>query len=98
MRRPEFQNLFRVSGLNQHISCGKRKDGRPTVRDEALVFDKFENTRVTSTMTTTSRGRCTVQNVLDTEVDFVSSCVTGNFDAISERRQSSVCPTTSTIL
>lgn len=57
------------------------KNRRPTIRDEATFLNEIEDSRVTSTMATTSVS--TVQDVLDTQVDFVSRCVSSNFDAIT---------------
>ena len=61
-------------------------------------MNEFENTRVASTMATTSRGGCAVQDVLDTAVGFVSRGSSSNLDAISERGRGSVGPAASTVL
>ena len=80
------------------VAIQVEKDLRPTVWNKALFLNKLEDTRVASTMTTTSSGRCTVQDVLDAQVDFVSGCITSNFDAITQRREGPVRPAASTVL
>ncbi len=51
-----------------------------------------------STVATSSRVSCTVQNVLNAQVDFVSGGIAGDLDAVSQGRECPVGPATSAIL
>jgi hypothetical protein len=72
-----YQNSICTTAMAISIS----KNWRLTIRDKATFLNEIEDSRVTSTMATTSVS--TVQDVLDTQVDFVSRCVSSYFDAIT---------------
>ena len=87
-----------VAGSCDVLPSQKANKTLRTIWDKPLVVNEFKNTRVASTMATASRGGCAVQDVLNTEVDFVSRSISSNLDAISERGQGSVGPATSAVL
>jgi hypothetical protein len=74
-----YQNSICTTAMAISISISK--NWRLTIRDKATFLNEIEDSRVTSTMATTSVS--TVQDVLDTQVDFVSRCVSSYFDAIT---------------
>mmetsp|Transcript_30772 Transcript_30772/g.51145 ORF Transcript_30772/g.51145 Transcript_30772/m.51145 type:complete len:209 (+) Transcript_30772:104-730(+) len=53
------------------------------VRNITLFGNEFKDTRMTTTMTTSSLMGGTVQNVLNREIDFVSCRIASNLDPIS---------------
>mmetsp|Transcript_17021 Transcript_17021/g.39084 ORF Transcript_17021/g.39084 Transcript_17021/m.39084 type:complete len:262 (-) Transcript_17021:437-1222(-) len=68
------------------------------VGDHAAVLNEFVNTRVASAVAAAGGVRGAIENVLDAEVDLVSRSVAGNLDAVSQRREGTVCPATTAIL
>jgi hypothetical protein len=51
-----------------------------------------------TTMTASGNISGTIQNVLNRQVDFVPQSLTGNLDAVRQRRKRAVRPTASTVL
>mmetsp|Transcript_5257 Transcript_5257/g.10861 ORF Transcript_5257/g.10861 Transcript_5257/m.10861 type:complete len:206 (-) Transcript_5257:266-883(-) len=68
------------------------------VWDKSLLLNEFKDTRVASPVATSSHVGCTIQNVLDAQVDLISGCVAGDFDAVAQRREGPVRPAASTVL
>ncbi len=99
MRRTEnVQTVVRASGFDLVVVAPTQTQSRLTVWDKTLLLNEFKDTRVASTVATSSHVGCTIQNVLDAQVDLVSGCVAGDFDAVAQRREGPVRPAASAVL
>mmetsp|Transcript_11745 Transcript_11745/g.24029 ORF Transcript_11745/g.24029 Transcript_11745/m.24029 type:complete len:240 (-) Transcript_11745:36-755(-) len=68
------------------------------VRHKARVLDELERSGVRATVTAPSHVRSAVQYELNSKIDVDSLPLPVDLDAVSERRETSVSPTRSTIL
>ena len=97
MRRTEsIQRVVRELCID--LVAPIQTQSRLTVWDKSLLLNEFKDTRVASPVATSSHVGCTIQNVLDAQVDLISSCVAGDFDAVAQRREGPVRPAASTVL
>ena len=74
---------YSFSGLRRASQIGLTA----IVGNKAGFLDKFVDSSMRPTVTRTSHFPSTVEDVLDREVDFVSSCVPSNFDSIGKGAQ-----------
>lgn len=68
------------------------------VRNVSLILNEFVRRRVVSTVTASGLIAAAVENVLNGQVNVIALTQAGNFDAIRETAECSVCPAGAAVL